>query len=84
MRRVSNRTWEEHKGAANLFLSINHSRKERLQRISEILHPLLLEPRKFRLDESRGLVKVLLGVQCLSLSLDEVNDVSRVVRMIDL
>jgi hypothetical protein len=61
MVRVSNRTREGCNRVGDLFLSVDHSRKECLQRISEILYPLLLEPRELRLDNSGGLVELLLS-----------------------
>ena len=70
---------KKRRAVANLFLSVDHSRKERLQRISEILHPLLLEPRELCLNKSRGFVEFLFSVQRLPLSLCEAGDWSEVV-----
>ena len=78
MVRVSNAARKGYQGVANLFLPINHSGEESLQRVPEIFYPLLLEPRKFCLNDSGGLVKLLLGVQHLPLSLGGVSDMSGV------
>ena len=58
-------------GLTDLFLLRDHAAEERLERVLEVLDPLLLETRNLALDKPGHLVEIRLRVQRSSLRLEK-------------